>query len=150
MSEYLFINSCNFIPVVFNFWPIFQGSVPMKLVRVWYHCKLFWSSTIWISCIRKYLCKIMFDSKENSPPKWNWYRRLWLYQFNVNVWYWNKLPNVLHFGPEKYLKEFENASLVHFFSFRNIWSRVKRQVWSRFGEKSGPNLSFPNISHTWF
>ena len=26
----------------------------------------------------------------------------------------------------------------------------KRQVWSRFGEKSGPNLPFPNISHTWF
>ena len=27
---------------------------------------------------------------------------------------------------------FEKASLVHFFSFRNFWSRVKRQVWSIF------------------
>ena len=48
------------------------------------------------------------------------------------------VPNVLYFGPEKCLKEFritcwtcfEKASLVHFISLRNLWSCVKRQVWS--------------------
>ena len=80
-----------------------------------------------------------------------------------------KVRIVLYFGPEKCLKESRITWGVA--SKRQVWSTFflfeifdhvskgkfgpylncsKRQVWSRFGEKSGPNLPFENISLTWF
>ena len=76
---------------------------------------------------------------------------------------------VLNFGPEKCLKESKVTCGVT--SKRQVWSTFflfeffdhmskgkfgphsncsRRQVWSRFGEKTGPNLPFENISLTWF
>ena len=66
----------------------------------------------------------------------------WFWYINCTFLRWvrNRVRIVLYFGPEKCLKE-----------SRITWRVAsKRHIWSRFREKTGPNLHFENISLTLF
>ena len=54
-------------------------------------------------------------------------QNLWVPTYSLCIFWSRKVFE----GVQNYVwSYFEKASLVHFFSFRNFWSLVKRQVWS--------------------